>query len=424
MNANFGIKTGKYMKKILLLIFVICYVFCANGQVAESLVSLGFENVRSADGSSATYISWEDNRYRSSYTGISVALRAILNSTDVNKNHEFIVTKNGIPQLHLAANAEDIALYKKGEIDFADFTDRLIIDYETDKAWSKLSNVPLKNRASWKADFVIYPQLSLDNSTFDVLYEYCVSLAPALEMQMWKGAKLTLQAQIPVFENMNDKRIKPGFITLSQEFDMKNRLKLKVTAGNFNANRAGGIVDLKWHSKNSKLELGARAAASVQSFVHPVNGWKFSKKVRFSGSAYADYFIPRLNTELKAQLVRYVYGYNGVRTDLTRHFGEYSIGLYALYVKCDEADNGFNGGFNFSIPLPGKRYAKNKGVRVRQARDWGPEYYIKSIWNDDHLKDVTKSINASADEGDAGLYMQPDYIRHFMKIEYQKGKQQ
>lgn len=412
------------MKRIIALLSTICFIVNANGQIADKLVSVGFENVRVLSEGGTTYVSWEDNRYRSTYTGISSALRTILDETDTCNNIEYIVTRADIPQLHLAVRSSDVSAYKKGSIDFVELVENMIIDTSTDEPWRKLSSSKSQNSSSWKADFVIYPQLGLDNSSLDELYLYFVNLAPAMEMELWKGAKFTVQAIVPLATNMDGfySKIRPGYITLSQEFDLKSGFKLNLTGGNFNSNRAGGILDLKWHNKNGRFSIGARAGLTVQSIVTSQKGWTFSKNWKPSGSIYADYYIPYFNTDVKAQYIRYLSGYNGARADITRHFGEYTIGLYAMYVKCDDADNNFNAGFNFSIPLPGKKYMKNRGARIRAARNWGMEYSIKAIWNREGLVDVAKNVKPSVNEGDAGMYLQPDYIRHFIIREYQKGK--
>lgn len=44
---------------------------------------------------------------------------------------------------------------------------------------------------------------------------------------------------------------------------------------------------------------------------------------------------------------RYLYGDYGLRGDCTRHFGEYAVGVYAMYVEGE-----VNGGFHFAIPCP------------------------------------------------------------------------
>lgn len=428
MNVNCGINNeiSRNMKRIIAILFPICFVISAYGQITDNLVALGFEDVRVLDVDNTTYVSWEDNRYRSSYTGVSVALRSILEVADTCHNVEFIVTKGGLPQLHLATSSHDVSGYRNSRISFDELVEQMDIDFDTDATWKVLASEPKKNASSWKADFVVYPQLGLDNSTLDDLYLYYINLAPAFEMELWKGAKFTLQGIFPIVTNVEGthKMVRPGYITLSQDFDLKKGFKLQAVAGNFSANRAGALLRAKWYSKNGRFEVGGNVAGTVQSIVTPGNGWTFSKNMRMSGALYAQYYVPKFNTELKLQYDRYVYGHNGVRADLKRHFGEYTIGVYALYVKCDDADNNFNAGFNFSIPLPGKKYMQHRKARIRPARDWNLEYSIKAIWNRDGLEDLTKHVVPSLNDGDAGLFLQPDYIRHFIIREYEKGKQQ
>lgn len=87
----------------------------------------------------------------------------------------------------------------------------------------------------------------------------------------------------------------------------------------------------------------------------------------------ASVYEPRFNLQFDLQAARYLYGDYGVRGDCTRHFGEYAIGVYGMYT-----DGEINGGFHFAIPLPGKKWSRNRGVRVRQADYFAMEYSMES----------------------------------------------
>ena len=62
------------------------------------------------------------------------------------------------------------------------------------------------------------------------------------------------------------------------------------------------------------------------------------------------YYVPEVNTLVKVEGSRFIYGDYGIRGTLSRYFGEYIVGIYGMYT-----DGAKNAGFNFSIPLPGKK---------------------------------------------------------------------
>lgn len=95
------------------------------------------------------------------------------------------------------------------------------ISYDTDEAMEVLKKRHRTlNSSAGKVDIVVYPEVKLENSSFDRLYTYYVNLAPAVEMALWKGAELTAQVVFPVATNLKGqyKKIRPGVIALSQEF--------------------------------------------------------------------------------------------------------------------------------------------------------------------------------------------------------------
>lgn len=205
--------------------------------------------------------------------------------------------------------------------------------------------------SAWKVDLVIYPDLFLENNTFDELYTYAINLNPAVEMALWKGGKMTAQVILPVATNLSGemKRIRPGIIALSQDVRFRHNIFGKMTVGNFTNNRYGAQLEIKYRTNNGRWELGGTAGSTGFSAITREDGWYIGRKQRINASLNASYYEPRLNLQFDLKAGRYIYGDYGVRGDCTRHFGEYAIGLYAL---CTDGE--INGGFHFAIPLPGK----------------------------------------------------------------------
>ena len=237
-----------------------------------------------------------------------------------------------------------------------------------------------------------------------------------VEMALWKGAELTAQVVFPVATNLKGqyKKIRPGVIALSQEFCFGKGFLGRVTAGNFTNNRMGAQAEMKYRTANGRLELGAMAGATVQSVLTDDEGWYISRKLRMNAALKASVYEPRFNLQFDLQAARYLYGDYGVRGDCTRHFGEYAIGVYGMYT-----DGEINGGFHFAIPLPGKKWSRNRGIRVRQADYFAMEYSMES-WGRYADEKMGETYRTRPDENRSNRFFQPEYIRYFLIKEANK----
>ena len=270
--------------------------------------------------------------------------------------------------------------------------------------------------SAWKVDLVIYPDLFLENNTFDELYTYAINLNPAVEMALWKGGKMTAQVILPVATNLSGemKRIRPGIIALSQDVRFRHNIFGKMTVGNFTNNRYGAQLEIKYRTDNGRWELGGTAGSTGFSAVTREDGWYMGRKQRINASLNASYYEPHLNLQFDLKAGRYIYGDYGVRGDCTRHFGEYAIGLYAL---CTDGE--INGGFHFAIPLPGKKWSQKGFFRVKPADYFTWTYGM--VADGEYIeKRQGRSYSTRPDENRSSNFYQPDYIRYFLIKEIQR----
>lgn len=421
------------MKKIISLLFVTflyigAYSQTSQDNISKSLAASGFENVKVVGLDNNIYIGVEDNDYRNSYMAVAKALKVILATVGKRDNIsdvDIVFTENNLPHLHIGISKESIESYTNNEISFAILVNSSVIDYDVDKVWNKIQKSKVKplDRSAWKVDLVVYPQLTLGNHHMEESwYDYSVSLSPAVQMQLWKGASFTAQVVLPIAQNLGGeaKFVRPGVIALSQKFDFGAGFKSMLSFGNFTTNRMGGVADLSWRSKNGRFTLSANGGVTVQSLVTDDKGWRISDHKRMTGSLAASYYVNPLQTMLKVSYNKHIYGDNSLRADMQRHFLNYTIGFWGMYVIKD-----FNCGFNFSCPLFPHHSNHNKGFRIRAARSWDMEYSMKSLYKVEDVNvdgevvqnydlNVGKSFFTSPDERSGANFMQPDYIRYFV----------
>lgn len=387
-----------------------------HAQVVQNLETIGMENIRYAETEKMTTISFEDNTYRGTYRGIGKAVDACLKS-EVMNNLQLVVLNNQIPQICINLPDALLEAYRNKEISLRQVYAQMGISVDTESAMEALQDVKnTKNRSAGKADIVVYPELFLKNTNFNKLYTYAISLSPAIEMELWKGGKITAQVVFPVATNLKGeyRKIHPGVMTLSQEVRLKHNLFGRITAGNFTHNRMGVQADLKYRTNNGRLEFGALAGSTVYSGIVDGEGWYISRQLRVNAAFTISAYEPHTNLQFDMQAGRYVYGDYGIRGDCSRHFGEYTIGLYALY-----AEGEINGGFHFAIPLPGKKWNRNHAIRIKPADYFAYTYSIVSQGK--YIDEQRgRSYNVQPDENRSSNFYQPDFIRYFLIKELEK----
>ena len=395
-----------------------CMLTTIGAQVTKELKAVGMENIQCVQTAEVTTVSFENNVYRSTYSGVGKAVEACLKG-HAEGSVQLVVLENRTPRLCISLPDSLTMAYRNGEVSLLQVYERMGISVDTDKAMEALKGAEKTEASSaWKVDVVVYPDLFLENNTFDELYTYAVNLNPALEMNLWKGAKLMAQVVLPIATNLSGEmsRVRPGIITLSQLMRFKHNFFAKLSVGNFTDNRYGAQWDMKYRTDNGRWELGATVGSTGFSAVTREEGWYIGRKQRVNASLNASFYEPRTNLQFDLKAGRYIYGDFGVRGDCTRHFGEYAIGLYAL---CTDGE--VNGGFHFAIPLPGKKWSRKGAFRVKPA-----DYFAWSYAMVAHGKYVDEQMGSTyktqPNENRSSQFYQPDYIRYFLMKELLRKK--
>lgn len=408
------------MRKILVCIIFLSICRMAEAQIVERLQNAGMENIRYAESDEEVTVCFENNVYRSIYAGIGKAIDACLEESGNEKDVHLVALENHVPRLCIDLPKELLKDYQSGNISRKGVYERMGISVDTDNAMKALRGSGRTiNPSAWKMDVVVYPELFLKNTSFNKLYTYAVSLSPALEMGLWKGGKLTAQVVFPIATNLYGeyKKIHPGVMTLSQEVRLKHNIFGRITAGNFTHNRMGVQWEMKYRTNNGRLELGALAGSTVYSGVVDGEGWYISTRQRVNAAIRASVYEPHTNLQFDLQAGRYMYGDYGVRGDCTRHFGEYAIGLYGMYIEGE-----INGGFHFSIPLPGRKWKRHRGIRIKPADSFAWTYSIVSQGKfvDERMG---RSYHVRPDENKSSGFYQPDFIRYFLVREWERNSE-
>lgn len=357
----------------------------AESGLLSSLLSLGFENISIGSTESSDWIIFEDRINRNSSDGIEEIIREIIDSPDIQKETDIILLRNRLPVLKCHLPKDLIADYKKGILSFNDVLKGVIIVYNTDDYRHGLKKGRVVNSSFGKIDLVVYPQVGLANYRLDKLYVIDVSVAPALEMQLWPGARFTGQVVFPVYNNLKGEvdYIRPGIVALSQSLRLRDNVFGCLSIGNFTEGRMGANAELNYRSNKGYWGIGANVGLTGSSTFYD-GKWEVSdwKRVNFALKTF--FYEPVYNLQFDLSIGQYIFGDRGGRLDCRRHFGEVLVGVFAMY-----SGKVANGGFLFSIPLPGRKRKRSKKFPIRvilpEYFDWeyeaqcGPDYMNRRL---------------------------------------------
>ena len=338
--------------------------------LSDKLCIIGFENVKVLSVENQLLVCLENNVFRWDVDAISIALDTIAANTSQKKELNLYILDRAIPQVHLSVSSDDWKAYRKGELPKLSMEKALRIEYKIDSKYKLFEKELPWNPNVNRIDFVIYPQLSLQNTGFSQIYETQFNLAPAMEVDLWEGMKFTGQVIFPIVNDYGKEgdEIRPGFVTLSQSLRLGESYFGKLTVGNFNSNRYGVHANLFRPVWKNRLELEANVGLTGAS--HFYDGtWTKESVNEFNWFLGTRYFHSKYALQLALSYGKYIDGDQGVRAEVIRHFGPVSIGFFAMYTGGES-----NGGFNFTMPLPTKKRKRKRSLRVMPANYFDWEY--------------------------------------------------
>lgn len=402
------------MKNSLLwLLLAISFVFTSvsasainSDQALRQLDNLGFENLKLHQEGNTTYLTAEDNVYRGLYRGIGTICRT-LSPTPAADTIVLVVLQHQMPRLTVRAIHNEADQWQ------------VTAQYGADsKAMRKLSRQRNSSSSLGKVDFVIHPDLMLDSLFHDNNHRFALNVAPAIEMSLWPGAKLTAQVIIPLYNNIDTDptydKIRPGIMTLSQHLTVNRWLEGTLTAGIFHTNqsifadtRQGLDLQLTSHL-TSKLDLGVNVGYTG-SFSLEGSSWNFERPDRLNVLGRIGYYEPRINSQLNIYAGQFVYGDAGVRADFTRRLAEYAVGFFGTYAQKEQAI-----GFYCSIPIGPKKKMRHTAVRLSLPESMCWDYSMPNYSKPFSKDRLGVTYNTTTDGRYSNDYWQPEYVARYV----------
>jgi hypothetical protein len=365
------------IKTVLVAVFLISPLSLVFGQSSEEkmLLNSGFNNVRQIKRVEKEIFYLEAK----SFVTKTSALREIknlfenLSKTLDSENFEVILMEERVPVYRLQASSG-----------IRDANGKIIWkqDFSIDEKINVLSNIDGKNgrfhnNKSWSTNLIFYPQFRFKNSRLDRMYVVQANLNPTLELSLWRGAMITAQLIIPVYDeySIEESRVRPGFVTFSQQLRLPGNFHILATVGNFNLFRSG--ADLKILKPLSE-NFSVYAQAGVTGWSLPLfDKWLFEEFGDITWRAGANYFTKIKNSNLlfNFNITKYLENDIAARGEIIRYFKNGAIGFYLQTLQFESYL--LNGGFFFSIALPPYKKKQTRRINVSSADHFSIEYIAR-----------------------------------------------
>ena len=336
-------------------------------------------DVRSYEDDTKLIFTLENDRYKLQASGLANAIKLLSDEGFVSEDREvtIIATYYGIPEVSLT---------------YIPALHRWMTSYRLGDSWNKVRKEETSGKSFGRTDLVLYPQLSLMNLIISQVYQSLWDINPTVEAHLWKGAKLSAQLKIPVYNDGYGHReslVHPGQMGISQRFRVPFNVNLfgKATVGMFSNSRYGAALELFYPLPNERFSLESKLGFLGLYYWEGFN-LHIGRDQEFYWSFGGSYYWPMEQTQFSLKLEKFLLNDVGVKYEMTRHFRNCSIGFYAE--KGFYKDTHTNGGFRFMISLPPygmkrfKRYPKitagsmgmtyNANNEQRWYKEWKTEY--------------------------------------------------
>lgn len=383
---------------------ILMLLICAPSQAQEglslerTLEARGLEAVSVAVEGDVVYARVEDPSYRGTYRGAAAALEALHEQAPQCVRYELVVTEYGTPQVAVHATHDGTAW-------------DVAVDYDIRPIQTALASATRSGSPYGHIDATVIPMVSIENSDLDHFCDYTVALAPTLATSLWKGNRIRAQIILPISyytDHSDTKRfVRLGTTNISQELIGGGRWKWDLSAGTFLSCRWGLHTQLTYHWSET-FATSAQAGYTGACYGND-DGWHAGGLKEFNFFVKADYY--ERHTNLQAQLMagRFMYGDYGVRGDLTRHFGDYAIGVFGILAHTE-----VNAGFHFAIPFGGRKQRRTGFLRVRLPEYFDWEYNMKS--NFEYISErLGQQYETLPDENRSAHYWKAQYVENYLR---------
>lgn len=381
-------------------------------EIGNSLIKAGYENVAVIFKDSSLMIGYENRRYRFEARALAGVMILLSETSDLTAREvQIVVYHQFVPIILVGYDPIEMKEFLQNNTSGENFCQSLRVVLFPD-GFNEKEFKEFRNKSFFKTDLAVIPNWRVQFGDFDRPVQSNINLIPELNTAFTKGLSFKGQVIIPLQNNFyfdeEERKVRPGNITLNQFVRLKDDFFISLTGGFFNLNRAGLNIDIKKYLLNGDLVLGAEAGVTGYHSFTGLDPKYFEDGEFRTAFLMAAYTYQPYDATAIVRIGNFLYNNPGIRVDVFRQFREVRIGFFALVSSGD-----VNGGFNFSIPLPPRKYTNPliETLRIRPSENFKWEYKAQGFPESGKIYTTEHSIFEMM------LEYNPDFVKKQIFIE-------
>ena len=393
--------------------------------LVKVLVADGFENVGIYQEKNSIYLFYENRRYRWEIDGLSRVLKEATAALNDSVVLHVVPMHCRVPITNVCIRLkghENIHLQSSGEsTSDAVFSSRL----NTDSVRSIGKKIQFYNKSFGRFDLTFLPGLRIQLGNPSQPFEWQVSISPILQTSLWKGSLLSIQAMIPLHNELQyeyEGKIRMETATVNQLFHLPQDIFIYSSAGIFgftNKNgpqnyfqRYGLTCDIRKYLFNGRFNTGVTAGYTGSMNFSGDYLYYYPDDTKLNYAVFGEYREPRFDFTTRIMAGKFLYDDYAAKLQISRQFHELNLSFFLLKSSLkSQGENGTVGGISISIPIAPKTAFKPGPFRVNLAKYFNFEYRERNV------DPIATTYRINPDWNDTFRNLNPDFIeKHLTEL--------
>ena len=338
------------------IIVVLLFFNSLLGQNIAKLEALGFENLQEIKTPEIYSLFYEDNIYRFPADGLFKVIQTI--SANESNQFKIVILNKGIALVEMVFLNRHLKEFQDEKITIEEFLASSAIEFTDVKAGQD----GVENPSYFKTDINMRFVVDYTLGNFDNPIRQRVNFQPMIDTDLSKGVNFQGFYNYPEFDDLGYREPQVGLLRLSNDFKIDNTSFLNFNFGFFTFNRLGITANYLKFLYRDKLSMNVHSGLTRFGRLNKdlILYYDLNTDLRLDFFADLTYRINRYDMDLTFRYGSYILGDVGYTAQIRRFLGQRFIGLF--YKK---TNYGTMVGFDFSLPLPIRKYGRKLPVRAK-----------------------------------------------------------
>lgn len=341
------------------------------GDLKLLLEAQGFQSINAVYDYDKLLISYENRRYRREAQAIKEIVQLVTPKIPKGVDRLIILTK----RLNIPILQTTVLLHQNNNDSLQIKTVNWPVQLQVESLSSQFAHDIRVNAGNYKLELEIKPELRLALGGFPDPVVHQLNLLPTFHFYLWKGARLSFQTTLPIwneFENPRETFWRPRIFQFEQRVRLPYQIFASFSAGYFTKNRYGSVLEMGKYVLNGRLllrgKIGYTGYATYEK--EPTRTWKIGRLDDLDYKVGIDYYFKKWQFIASVEYAETLFNQNMLRASVSKYFREIEIGFFAFNTQ-----KGNNYGLHVSIPLYPKKYFKPRFFSIRPAPSFDYIYH-------------------------------------------------